>query len=86
MSYTHHHVPDINDLEDHEKFRLSTILGGRSAHGFYNYYFNDLKYHRNQTECFNHINDLYFDIYGEYRYESYQSFSNQYSKNFARKK
>lgn len=86
MSYHHHHVKDVRDLDAYQKFQLSRVLGGRSALGFYQYYFNDLKHHPTQIECFNHVNDLYFDIYGEYRYESYQSFSNQYKKHFLRQK
>lgn len=43
--------------------------------GFYEYYFSQLKHHRTNIECFNHVNDLYFDIFGEYRYASYYSFA-----------
>lgn len=43
--------------------------------GFYEYYFKQLKHHQTNMECFNHVNDLYFEIFGEYRYSSYYSFA-----------
>ena len=86
MSYKHTHIPDVNALTDSEKYRLSVQLGGKSALGFYQYYFNDLKYHRTQYECFNHVNTMYFEIYGEYRYETYQSFANQFNRHYLKKK
>lgn len=42
--------------------------------GFYQYFFKQLPQHRTQVECFNTVNDLYFDLFGEYRYSSYHSF------------
>lgn len=44
--------------------------------GFYEYYFKQLKHHRTNFDCFNYVNDLYFNIFGEYRYSSYNSFIN----------
>ena len=52
--------------------QLMKKLGTRE--GFYQYYFEQLPLHRTQTECFNHCNDTYFELYGEYKYESYNSF------------
>jgi hypothetical protein len=52
-------------------------LGTRS--GFFQYYFKQLdnpKY-RTYVECFNAVNDLHFELFGEYRYESYDSFRKQ---------
>ena len=47
-------------------------LGTRE--GFYQHYFDQLPKHPTQIECFNHCNDQYLDLYGEYKYESYDSF------------
>lgn len=42
--------------------------------GFYQYYFEQLKNHKTEVECFEVINDLYFKYFGEYKYSSYNSF------------
>lgn len=42
--------------------------------GFYEYYFEQLKHHKTEIECFDAINDLYFEYFGEYKYSSYNSF------------
>lgn len=46
-----------------------------TPNGFYEYYFSQLKHHNTNIECFNAVNDTYFDIFGEYRYSSYYSFA-----------
>ena len=48
--------------------------------GFYEYYFKQLKYHRTNIECFNKVNEAYFEIFGEYRYSDYRSFMTTNSK------
>lgn len=55
-----------------------------TATGFFEYYFSMLKHYRTNLECFNAINDLYFDIFGEYKYSSHKSFHNQKSKYLTR--
>lgn len=42
--------------------------------GFYQYYFNQLKHHKTNVECFNAVNELHFDLFGEYRYSSWATF------------
>ncbi len=42
--------------------------------GFYTYYFEQLKHHKTEVDCFETINDLYFKYFGEYKYSSYNSF------------
>lgn len=42
--------------------------------GFFEYFFKQLPHHNTQVECFNAINETYFDLFGEYRYSSYYSF------------
>jgi hypothetical protein len=42
--------------------------------GFYEYYFKNIKHHRTNVECFNAVNDLYFDLFGEYRFSSFNAF------------
>lgn len=54
---------------------LLRTLGTRQ--GFFTYYFEQLPKHRTQIETFNYVNDLHFELFGEYRYESYHSFRNQ---------
>jgi hypothetical protein len=51
--------------------------------GFYEYYFQQLKNHKTEIECFEAVNDLYFEYFGEYKYSSYDSFrkvKNKYLK------
>ncbi|WP_435624484.1 hypothetical protein [Flagellimonas sp.] len=55
--------------------RLATRLG------FFQYYFENLKEHRTQVECFIYVNEKYFDLFGEYRYSDYDSFRKLYNKN-----
>lgn len=46
-----------------------------TASGFYEYFFSQLPHHETLTDCFNMVNDKYFDFFGEYRYSSYNSFA-----------
>lgn len=45
-----------------------------TAEGFYKYYFSQLPNHPTALSCFNAINDMYFDFFGEYKYSCYNSF------------
>lgn len=42
--------------------------------GFYEYYVENIPSYRTYIECFNAVNDLYFDLFGEYRYSCWHSF------------
>jgi len=55
-----------------EKLALAQKLG--TTKGFYSFYFNHLSKFNTQIECFQHINELHNQIFGEYRYSSYNSF------------
>ena len=51
--------------------------------GFYEYYFQQLKNHKTEIECFEAVNDLYFEYFSEFKYSSYDSFrkvKNKYLK------
>jgi hypothetical protein len=51
--------------------------------GFFKYYFEQLKYqdkYKSNKEAFEAVNDLYFSLFGQYRYSSWQSFANQINK------
>jgi hypothetical protein len=52
-----------------------------TSSGFYQYYFEQLKFHKTNVECFETINDLYFKYFGEYKYSSYNSFRTLRNKN-----
>lgn len=45
--------------------------------GFFKYYFEELPKHRTYVECFIAINEKYLDLFGETKYESYDSFRKQ---------
>lgn len=51
-----------------------TIRQIATSSGFYEYYFKKLKEHLTEIDCFNEVNDLYFEYFGEYKYASYNSF------------
>lgn len=63
----------------YQENRLMRILGTKS--GFFQYYFDQLKEHRTQYECFNAVNEKHYELFGEYRYDNYNSFRNQFNKN-----
>lgn len=51
--------------------------------GFYKAYFDLLKASTSNLEAFNKLNDEYFELFGVYRYSSYESFKklqNRYLK------
>ena len=74
-------------LEIHLKAELEQLKKEReimqkiaTASGFYQYYFSQLLNYNSNLECFNAINDMYFDFFGEYRYSGYESFKQQIKK------
>ncbi|SHI67550.1 hypothetical protein [Flavobacterium haoranii] len=42
--------------------------------GFYKEYFLLLPHHETQEETFNHVNNKYFQYFGELKYKDFQSF------------
>jgi len=42
--------------------------------GFFDYYFAECKNHKTNHAAFDAINDLYFELFGEYRYSDYSAF------------
>lgn len=76
------HIPikTTEALEPNHLHELYRQLGGRTPLGFYRYYFNELPFQKTNTECFNHVNEIYFELFGEYRYEDYDSFRKQYNR------
>lgn len=45
--------------------------------GFFQYYFENLKNYKTNIECFNIVNEIYYNHFKEYKYSSYSSFKNQ---------
>lgn len=65
------------------KVELMRSLATRS--GFFKHYFKELgrkenntPVHRTNVECFNHVNDTYFELFGEEKYSNYNSFRRSY--------
>lgn len=73
---------DIINLAQEEKYRVQVEIIRQIATpvGFYSYFFSLLptKEFKDKTrfEVFNYVNDLHFELFGEYKYSSYQSFLN----------
>ena len=63
---------------------LMRLLG--SKEGFFKYYFNLLPKHTTRNECFNMVNESFYNLFGFYKYTSFYSFSNQYLKYRKKKK
>lgn len=42
--------------------------------GFYNYFFKISLQFKTREEAFNHVNELYYELFGAYRYLNYHSF------------
>lgn len=71
---------EIANLAQEEKYReqVEIIRKIATAKGFYDYFFSLLpnpKF-RTRNEAFEYVNTLYFELFGEYKYSSYQSFLN----------
>ena len=47
---------------------------------FFVYYFSKLSEFGSNKSCFDSVNDLYFDLFGEYKYSDYASFRVQLTK------
>lgn len=45
-----------------------------TSSGFYEYYFEQLKHYKSNIDCFEYVNNLYYQYFGEYKYSSYNSF------------
>lgn len=72
--------PEVTRLK--KEIRLLRQLGTRQ--GFFQYYFEELPEHSTNVECFNAVNDKYFELFGEWRYTDYNSFrkqANHFNKN-----
>lgn len=69
--------PEVARLNKENK--LLRQLGTRQ--GFFQHYFELLPDHRTYIECFHAVNNKYYDLFGEYRYETYNSFRNQVNFN-----
>lgn len=48
--------------------------------GFYKYFFENIDKHKNRQECFNAVNELYYELFGEYKFSDYSSFRASVSK------
>jgi len=85
MKQPHTHITNIAGLSETEKLKISITIGGRSSYGFFQYYFAELPHHLTQTAAFNHVNTLYYELFGEYRYESYDAFRHVYARHLKNK-
>lgn len=65
-------LESIFDLDFQE--RAEVIIAISKPKNFFKTYFKNLPYARTNLECFNKLNELHFEVYGEYMYSSYESF------------
>lgn len=67
----------VTSLE--QKIELMRKL--RTFDGFHSYFFSQIDKFKNRKECFDYCNQLFFDLFGEYRYSEYVYFRKAISKN-----
>ena len=65
-------VPHLEQLLNENK--IMRQLARRQ--GFFDYYFAECKNHKTNHAAFDAVNDLYFELFGEYRYADYGVFKN----------
>ncbi len=68
----------IKNIEENYKFLKKAV----TKEGFIELYFADLPQKKTCLECFNQLNEKYYQITGEYRYSNFNSFNNQLSKSY----
>jgi hypothetical protein len=69
-------------MKSHSKLKKENELLKKLAtnSGFYTYYFEMLPKCKTFTEAFNMANDKYHELFGQYKYSSYNSFQNAMKK------
>jgi len=69
-------------MKSHSKLKKENELLKKLAtnSGFYTYYFEMLPKCKTFTEAFNMANDEYYELFGQYKYSSYNSFQNAMKK------
>ena len=76
-------ISSYYDLTTVEK--LDLLIQISKPENFFLLYFNNLPYADSKAECFLHLNDLHYEIYGQYMYSDYNSFRNSYA-NFIKRR
>lgn len=54
--------------------------------GFFDYYFAECKNHKTNHAAFDAVNDLYFELFGVYRYSDYNTFKVATNYHYTKKK
>jgi len=54
--------------------------------GFFQHYFQMLNDHKKSIDAFNELNEIYHELFKEYRYSDFDSFKKQYYKFIKEKK
>jgi hypothetical protein len=62
-----------NDKLESQLIQMKQLV---SVDGFFKIYFQECKNAKTNQEAFNTVNDLYFNLFGRYRYIDYASFKN----------
>lgn len=72
----------IDQVKAYKSLELHRAIG--SKYGFFKVYFEQLKYHKTNADAFNCVNDIYCELFGEYRYDNFESFKSSL-KNYTKK-
>jgi len=69
---------DLKDIKrqvsEYKALQLHRIIG--NSNGFFSFYYENLKNFKTHNAAFDYVNQLYYELFGEYKYNSYNSFRN----------
>lgn len=63
----------LNEIQKLEK-KIDRMLKLSSAEKFRLEYFESLKYYKSNKQCFDALNEEYYELFGQYRYSDFSTF------------
>lgn len=72
------HAQITQEIAKYRSLDLHRKVG--TNNGFFEIYFMELPRHSSRIDAFNYVNDLHFQLFGEVRYASYNSFYNSLNR------
>jgi hypothetical protein len=59
---------------EQQQLQIDEMRELASWQGFYDFYFKRLNLFRTNADCFEFVNQKYYDYFGEFRYSTHESF------------
>jgi hypothetical protein len=60
---------------ERQQLQITEMRELASWQGFYDFYFKRLNSFKTNADCFEYVNQKYYDYFGEFRYSSHESFT-----------